>query len=160
MKKYYQILLFMLLACVFITYCATESISQVDGNDQNMPESSTPEITNIDVDITQLSSTMAYAELYNIMVNVDSYLGKSIKMRGSYKAFLSDLTNLYYHFVVIGDVAACCEIGMEFIWNGEHKYPDDYPAEDSRIEVVGVFGSYEVLGQTRYYLAIDHISNL
>jgi hypothetical protein len=160
MKKYFQILLFVLLVCTFTAYCSAMDKSLADIDDNLMRESSAAEISSIDVDMTKLSSTMAFAELYNIMVNADDYLGKTVKIRGSYNAMLSDLTNQYCHLVIIGDATSCCEIGIEFVWNGSHEYPEDYPEVYKRIEVVGVLSCIEVLGQTRYYLAVDDISIL
>lgn len=37
----------------------------------------------IDVDLTQLSSTMIYAEVYNMMVTPDEYVGKTVRMEVS-----------------------------------------------------------------------------
>ena len=111
----------------------------------------------IDIDLTELSATMVYAEVNSIMTNPDDYIGKTIKMKGPYYTSFFDETNLYYHYVIIEDATACCAQGLEFIWNGEHAYPDDYPNEESRIEVAGVFGSYDELGKTYYYLAVDDV---
>lgn len=36
----------------------------------------------LDVDLTTLSSTMVYSEVYNMMYEPDRYLGKRIKMNG------------------------------------------------------------------------------
>ena len=38
----------------------------------------------IDVDRTTLSSTMVYSEVYNMMSEPDGYLGKTVKMDGSF----------------------------------------------------------------------------
>ena len=156
MKKYLPVLLLMSLICAFGAYYLAKDTSQADSNAPQSRESS----VRIDVDLTALSGTMAYAQLYNIMSNADDYLGKTIKMRGSYYASASDQANLYYHYVILGDAAACCEVGVEFIWKGEHTYPDDYPKEYASIEVVGEFRSYKEFKQTRYYLTVDDISIL
>ena len=111
----------------------------------------------VDFDLTALSSTMVYAEVYNIMTEPDDYIGKTIKMKGPYYTTFYEETNLYYHYVIVEDATACCAQGLEFIWNGEHICPDDYPEEESKIEVAGVFGSYDELGSTYYYLAVDNI---
>jgi len=111
-----------------------------------------------DVDLTILSNTMVFAELSYIMANPDNYIGKTIKVSGPYSSSYYDATNQYYHYVIIQDGAACCQQGLEFIWNGEHTYPDDYPKEKTWIEVVGVFGRYEELEQTYNYLAVDDIT--
>ena len=111
-----------------------------------------------DVDLTEMSSTMVYAEVYNIMTNPDEYMGKTIKMSGLYYASYYDLTDLYYHYVVVEDATACCAQGLEFVWDGEHAYPDDYPEEQTNIEVAGVFGSYDELGRTYYFITVGEIN--
>jgi hypothetical protein len=111
----------------------------------------------VDVDLTIMSSTMVYAEVYDILFNPDDYIGKTIKMNGPYVPLFYDETGLYYHYVLIEDAAACCQNGMEFIWSGDHTFPNDYPDEQARIEISGVFGSYEELGMTYYYLSVDDI---
>ena len=111
----------------------------------------------VDVDLTALSSTMVYAEVYNMMTNPDAYMGKTLKVRGTYySTYLEDTKNTYY-FVVISDATACCQQGIEFIWNGEHSDLQDYPEEGSEIEVTGVFGSYQEQDQTYYCLAVDEM---
>lgn len=110
------------------------------------------------VDLTVLSSTMVYAEVYNMMSYPEDYLGKTIKMIGLYYPGYFEQTDKTYHFAVIADAAACCSQGIEFIWNGEHKYPDDYPEEGSIIEITGIFKSYEESGETYYYVATDEIN--
>lgn len=112
----------------------------------------------IDVDLTAMSSTMVYGEVYNIVSSPDSYVGKTIKMSGPYYSTYFDATGQYYHFVMIEDAAACCQQGLEFKWNGEHVYPNDYPEDSTRIEIIGVFGSYKELGESYPYLAVDEIT--
>ena len=112
---------------------------------------------NVDIDLTVLSSTIMYAEVNSIMTKPDDYLGKTIRMKGPYRASFYDATNLYYHYVIVEDAAACCVQGLEFVWSGEHVYPEDYPKEDTKIEVTGVFSRYDELGRAYYYLAVDEI---
>lgn len=111
----------------------------------------------IDVDLTVLSSTMVYAEIYNMMTEPDPYIGRMVKMRGQYYASFYEETQQYYHYVVVMDAAACCQQGIEFIWDGAHTYPDDYPADGTEVEITGVFGSYEELGIVYYYLLVKDI---
>ena len=112
----------------------------------------------VDVDLTGLSSTMVYAEVFNMMANPDDYIGKTIRARGNYSPEYFDGTDKYYHYVTIDDAAACCQQGLEFVvGDGERVYPDEYPQEMSEIEVVGVYGIYYELGGPVYYLAVDDI---
>ena len=115
------------------------------------------EAEGIDVDLTMLSSTIAYAKVNSIMEKPDEYLGQTIKIRGPFDAFYYERTGVYYSYVLIEDIAACCMQRMEFIVNGQHTYPDDFPEKETMIELVGVFGSYDELSNTYYYLAVDEI---
>ena len=124
---------------------------------QSGPPSTAPPPADIpvDVDLTVLSSTMIYAEVSRMVTNPDAYVGKTIRARGLYYASHYEEMDLYYHFVVIPDATACCVQGLEFVWSGEHTYPVDYPADDTEIEVTGLFDTYKQFGNTYYYIAID-----
>jgi hypothetical protein len=134
------------LVCVFIAGCSDNAAPIVYGGDY--------------IDLTKMSGIMVYAEVYNMMTKPNEYIGKTVKMSGPYYARAAAASDKYYHFVIIEDATACCQQGLEFIWNGNHVYPDDYPADQTKVEVVGVFGKYEELGKTYYYLAIDDIKIL
>lgn len=116
--------------------------------------------TGVDVDLTVLSSTMVYGEVFNIVMYPESYVGKTIKTRGLYYADYYEPTEHYYHFVIIQDATACCAQGLEFIWFGEHIYPDDYPENEAEIEITGVWESYEEEGQIWYRIKTDAIGAL
>ena len=118
------------------------------------------DIEGVDLDLTMLSGTMVYSLVYNIMTYPDDYVGKVIKMSGSYSASFYDATDMYYHYLLIEDAMACCQSGLEFYWSGEHSYPVDYPADQAKIELVGVYESYDELGATYYRLRVDDIDVL
>lgn len=127
-------------------------------NPEPVVEINTNADSGVDVDLTVLSSTMVYAEVYNIMVFPEKYIGKTVKMRGKYYASYYDETGKYYHYVIIEDAAECCQQGLEFIWNGDHTYTDDYPADGTEVEVVGTFGNYEELDVSYTYISTDEIN--
>ena len=97
---------------------------------------------NVDVDLTALSSTAVYAEVYNMLTNPDDYIGKTVKMRGSFAMYHDEETDMYYFACIVADATACCSQGIEFVLAGEHTYPDDYPALSDEITVVGTFSTY------------------
>lgn len=110
----------------------------------------------VDVDLTTLSPTMVYAEVYNMLASPDDYVGKVVKLSGTYYSINSDETGKTYFYVLIKDATACCEQGMEFIWdNGTHVYPDEYPEEQSEVTITGVFNYYTEDGLTFCYLDVD-----
>lgn len=97
----------------------------------------------VDVDLTALSSTMVYAEVYNMMTAPEDYVGKMVKMKGEFAIYHDEAADQYYFAVIITDATACCAQGIEFIWAGEHTYPDDYPPLGSEATVTGEFQTYE-----------------
>ena len=47
----------------------------------------------IDIDLTNLSATVVYSEVYDMMMMPDQYIGKTIKMDGTYSAFYDEATD-------------------------------------------------------------------
>ena len=170
MKKIIAMLLLLCVACALLMGCAgggeIADSSNTAGSDTGSAGAADPSADGgdsgdgIDVDLSETSSTLTYAQVVQILENPKYYLGKTIRIVGQYFASYFEETDKYYHFVVVGDVSLCCQQGVEFVWSGKHKYPDDYPEEKALIEVTGVFGSYEELGITYYYLAVDEIKIL
>lgn len=114
-------------------------------------ESASAAQQNIDVDLTVMSSTMVYAEVFNMLIEPEQYVGKTVKMSGDffvYKPVLADGTESDRNFYacVIADATACCVQGMEFSLEEIKKYPEEYPEQGSQITVVGTFEIYEELG--------------
>lgn len=96
----------------------------------------------IDIDLTTLSSTMVYSEVYNMMVAPEDYVGKTVRMRGQFACYEDPETKEQYFGCIISDATACCSQGLEFVLAGEHTYPQDYPALDTEVTVTGTFESY------------------
>lgn len=113
-----------------------------------LPESSTAGASDIhagmdaDLDLTQLSSTVVYAEVYNMLVTPESYTDKIVRMTGEYQEYTDEQTGELYHSCVIYDALACCQQGVEFVLTD-----GDYPEEGTTITVVGRYETYT----TPYY---------
>ncbi len=97
---------------------------------------------NVAVDLSILSGTVVYSQVYNILVDPDSCIGKIIRMAGFYSAYHDTQRDVVYHSCVIPDATACCAQGFEFVWAGEHLWPEDYPEEGADILVTGRLESY------------------
>ena len=95
----------------------------------------------IDVDLTNLSSTMVYSEVYNML-----YIGKTVKMNGAFAYYEDPETKEQYFACIIADAMACCSQGLDFIPTDEYTYPDDYPELNAEITVTGTFEIYEKNG--------------
>ena len=101
-----------------------------------------------DVDLTVLSSTMVYSQVADMMYTPEKYNGKIVKASGLFSVYHDDAQDKNYYAVLIQDATACCAQGIEFIWDGEHSYPEDYPEIGQEITVMGTFGTYEEDGAT------------
>ena len=130
-------------------------------NQQETPEKSgqaQPSAGKVDVDLTVLSSTMVYSEVYNMLYNDPAYyLGKTVKARGEFSIcqLVTDgvlQPDPVSYACIISDAAACCAEGMEFVLEGNYTYPDDYPELGAEITVIGEFQSYEENGMIWYHL--------
>jgi len=97
----------------------------------------------VDVDLTVLSSTLVYSEVYRMMMSPEDFIGKKIKMSGQYVVIFDEGTGKYYHACIISDATACCSQGIEFELTNSYTYPDDYPEEGAEICVIGTFDTYE-----------------
>ena len=109
-------------------------------NDAEIPILSRTE--GIDVDLTILSPTLIYSEVYNMMYSPSEYLGKTIRIEGQYNQYHDPVTEQDYFACVIADATACCAQGMEFVLTDAYRYPEDYPQTGSTIVVTGVFDTY------------------
>ncbi len=110
----------------------------------------------IDVDLTKLSKTMVYAEVYHMVSKPEDYVGKIVKVKGVLAVAQDEDTGTYYTAVLIADAAACCQQGLEFEWTG-HKYPKDFPKVGSKISLTGKFTTYEENGMTYIRIVTDKL---
>ena len=96
---------------------------QQPASDETTPETSVPESEQMqpaealpdyepaqasgepDVDLTTLSSTMVYSEVYNMMYEPDRDLGKRIKMNGRFAVYENPNTGAVYTACIIMDAA-------------------------------------------------------
>lgn len=105
------------------------------------------DLDNVDIDLTEMNSTMTYSQVYDMLMSPDDYLGKTVRMSGNFAVYEYPERN--YYACVIADATQCCSQGLEFLLEGNFKYPDEYPQVGKNITVVGVFDTYYE-GQNRY----------
>ncbi len=96
----------------------------------------------IDIDLTLLSSTMVYSQVYDMMMYPENYVGKTVRMSGVYTDFYDEAADKHYFACIIQDATACCAQGIEFELTDDYKYPEDYPEDSDLITVTGVFDTY------------------
>lgn len=124
----------------------TEAMDEEEVEDKNLMGDEEPENaedaveeSSFDLDLTTMSSTMVYSEVYNIMVSPKDYIGKTIKMKGTCSIYPGENGHDDYYACVIMDATACCAQGIEFVL----KDGQEYPKEGDPVEVSGVFDTYD-----------------
>jgi len=115
---------------------ASDSIS-----DYNATEPADDKVP-VDVDLTEMSPTMVYSEVYNMMMTPEDYVGKSVRMNGMYVSFYEEENDFRYFACIVKDATACCSQGIEFVLTEDYRYPEDYPEDGDDIVVTGVFDTY------------------
>lgn len=104
------------------------------------------------VDLTVLSGTMVFSEVYNMMNTPQNYEGVTVKMTGQFQVYEDAEKGKTYYAVIIPDATGCCQQGFEFVLIDDYEYPKDYPELGTEITVTGTFESYEEDGTTFCHL--------
>lgn len=137
MKKAVTFILITLSVLLVFTGCSGGEAEEVTVSQTTETEAVT---YSADVDLTALSSTMVYSEVYNMMATPDDYIGKTVKMKGEFAVYTDEELNKNYYAAIISDATACCQQGLEFVLPGD-KAPEGYTPGDE-IEVIGTFETY------------------
>ena len=148
-----------MLSCLFLVGCGSAGKADNEktvaeskiANESNTNEDSTEAESEsvkkdgeVDYDLTVMGADMVYATVYQMMIDPKSYIGKSFKIRGNYYSSYSKDKDVYYHFCMIKDAAACCAQGLELLWADEKmNRHENCPEEDTLGTVEGVFETYE-----------------
>lgn len=114
----------------------------------------TPSPDGVDLDLTQLSATMVFAEVAAMVRTPEDYLGKTVRMEGPLAVYEANpaLGIDYFYTVVIQDATACCQQGMEFIW------PEGtLPEAGTGLVVTGTFAEYDCGGLPSYHIVADTV---
>jgi len=138
MKK----LLFLLFLIILINIHVIGCVSDVEKRD-------------VDIDLSELSMTMIQAEYQRIISNSEDYMGKTIKVYGSYYILPLDNAGNIAHYVIVVSGDECCQMGFEFKRDSSYIYPDDYPSQNTMIQVTGTLDKHEQFGASYIYIDAD-----
>ena len=140
MKKIIAIILALVLALSFVA-CSKNSDKNENTNSNTTTKTTetTTEVKSVDLDLTELSSTLIYSEVYNMLITPDDYKGKIIKMKGQFNQYTDDETGKIYNSVIIPDATACCQQGLEFELSDKTNPNFE---QGTQITVVGTFDTY------------------
>lgn len=62
--------------------------------------------SDVDYDLTNMNKDMVYAAFYQLMVEPDKYIGKTLCIDGLYYTGQNEKTGTYYHYSIIKDALA------------------------------------------------------
>ena len=92
-----------------------EEPSSLPEESSSRPEEPAPEPDSpAEVDLTGMSSTMVFAEVYNMMVEPERYEGKTVRMTGELVTYPHPFTGEDCTAVIVKDALACCAQGFQF----------------------------------------------
>ncbi|MBQ8161513.1 MAG: hypothetical protein IJ083_12325 [Clostridia bacterium] len=139
-----------------LVLCAALAISLAMATGDNAVQE-TEEALVPDLDLSVLSGTVVYSQVYNLMYEPESYLGKVIKISGLYSSFEDAERGVVYHACIIPDATACCTQGIEFVWAGDHVWPDEYKEDGTGVVVTGTLAMYEEDGYDFLHLVDSEV---
>lgn len=129
MKKLISVLLILSLLLTFVG-CSSNTEEKTDDSSEIL-------------DLTSLSSTMVYVEVYCMVTAPEDYIGKTIIIEGTFASYEYYDTDEVFVAVIVTDATACCSQGIEFSMAEDLVYPDDFPEVGSTVTVQGIFETYE-----------------
>lgn len=101
---------------------------------ENQTENQKSEELKVDYDLTNMSSTMIYAEVFNMLIEPEKYENKRVKMKGFFTIYNEGSKDEVYS-VIVPDATACCQQGIEFFYD----FKNNKPKANSEITVTGIF---------------------
>lgn len=149
MKKSFKAIFKTFITCIFAFFVCFSFVAC-----KNNPDNTSGDNPTIDVDLSQMSTTMMYSYVTNMIEKPSEFEGKYVKAKGIHQSFTDDTTNITYHAILIYDSSTCCSQALEFVLEDE----TNYPALDETITIEGTFGTYNEGGNTYCYLNQSKLS--
>ena len=117
-----------------------------------------PSATKVDYDLSNMNFTMISSFFFQMLLEPETYENKTFKIKGKFQTFDNeeDPAALPYFSVIMNDATMCCQEGIDFVWEGNHNWPADYPELDQEITIIGKYIVTETDGFSyNYILASD-----
>ena len=89
------------------------SSSTYDYYGSSFEEISAPK-TDVELDLSKMNADLAYAFIFQLVVEPEKYEGKTIRMTGTFETFYDNEPYGRHDYCIITDVLACCAQGLEF----------------------------------------------
>ncbi|MDR3303565.1 MAG: hypothetical protein LBS86_04050 [Treponema sp.] len=108
----------------------------------------------------EIKEKMFIAQVNDVYLNPDDYVGKTIKLQGLFMTQDNGATQPPYHFVIRYGPGCCGSdgnAGFEVLWENNNLA---YPNDEDWVEAVGTFGSYEEDGYPYYCISLSSLKIL
>lgn len=116
-------------------------------------------ISTVDYDLTEMSSDMVYAMVYQMMMEPEKYEGKTSGWRESIIRSIRKTRKSITITVLSRMPRHAVPREWEFVWDdGSHAYPDEYPEENADVIVEGTFETYTESGDSNLYCRLKDAS--
>ena len=159
MKK----VIYMMVMMIVMSFCVSCGTEKIETDSTEASETTEKQVTeasrsnssaagDVDLDLTVLSSTMVYSEVYNITVAPEEYIGKIVRMKGEFATQVDPQSGKRYFACIIKDATACCAQGIEFVPSENYSYPEDFPEDGAEVTVTGEFRTYDENRRTYCHL--------
>ncbi len=100
------------------------------------------------IDLTGLSSTMLYSQVYGMLTEPKQYVGSTVKIKGEYGIYENPKNGNQYSACVVTDEMGCCAAGLEFVLEEDQILPEI----GTEITVRGKFEIYHEDGYAHCHL--------
>jgi len=110
-------------------------------------------------DVVEIKEKLFIAQLNDVYLNQDDYLGKTIKYEGMFTRFLLAGKGTTYCLVYRNSPGCCGADGMAgFVVAWPDGTDKTYPSENDWCEVVGTLETYEENGQSHLRIILDSLT--
>ncbi len=113
----------------------------------NVPDAAA-DVVNVDIDFTRMSPTMRMTEAYRLSANPTEFVGKTLRLSGTFLTRVDKKDGKRYFGCLMGDPGgcACCSPGgvLEFVPKDSYVWPEGFPPVESQITVTGNIKMFEV----------------
>ncbi len=110
--------------------------------------------SNVDYDFTSSSSTMIFAQVYELTSNPTDYVDKTFKISGTYQSQYVESLSTDIMMLSVNDEGGCCTQSIELLFKDDVKIPEN----SEKITVEGTYIEKTVADYPHYYLEVYSLS--
>ena len=142
------------IKCLLLSGLIAIAAFSMAGCGKSEAKADTTKTESVDIDLTTLSSTFVYSEVFNMIMEPLEFVGKTIKMEGTCNVYKDPDTGKAYYACFISDASQCCSQGLEFVLDEDKYQQSDYPENGEEIIIKGTFATYDENGN-QYLTMLD-----